>query len=212
MSVTPNYVDLGGHSPSPHEGMIQNDDPALQNSNEHYQDHLHDIAIPCYGTTFEGTAIPNQNPQNHDLQKRRHSGMTKEPTTTMHPEQGTMNPIRSEEDPQTHIFSKFYQRYRIFFHLFLWIVFTGWWIAGLLLHGVHDSLSSNTGWLKPFLFWLAITLRIVFFHVPVTLVRKLIHWAWEKTGVRFAKLLPDRFKIPLAALLSTCFRSPYFLF
>lgn len=206
MSTTPSYVDVRGHSPSSQQDMTQNDDPALQNSNEHHQDHVHHNANAekdeVYGTTFEGTAIPNQNPQNHDLHRRRHADMTKEPKATMDPEQGTMNPIRSEENPQTHTFLKFYQRYRIFFHLFFWIVFTGWWIAGLLIHGVRDPLSSNTGWLKPFLLWLAITLRIVFFHVPITVVTKIILWAWEKTGVRFAKLLPDRFKIPLAALLT----------
>ena len=29
-----------------------------------------------------------------------------------------------------------------------------------------------------------------------------MYWAWEKTGVRFSELLPDRFKIPLGALLT----------
>ncbi|KAF6226450.1 hypothetical protein HO133_009316 [Letharia lupina] len=212
MSTTPGYIDVRDHNSSPQQNVIQNDDPALQNSYEHHHDHVHhdaqaekgreDVLIYSHGTTFEGRTIPHQDPQDHDLHRKRHADMAKEPAAAVDPEQGTMSPSRSEEDPQTHTFSNFYKRYRIFFHLFVWIVFTGWWIAGLLLHGIHDSLSSNTGWLKPFLFWLAVTLRIVFFHVPITVVTKPIHWTWEKTGVRFAELLPERFKIPLAALLT----------
>lgn len=186
--------------------MIRSNVPTLQHSEEHHHDHMHDNVdlekgkedeiISSYGTTFEERTIPHQKSQDHELHKRRHADLAKEPTVAVDP-----SLTHFEEKSQPHTFSSFYKRYRIFFHLFFWIVFTGWWIAGLLLHGIHDPLSSNTGWLKPFLLWLAITLRIIFFHVPITVVTKLIHWAWEKTGVRFAELFPDRFKIPLAALL-----------
>ncbi len=199
MSIAPDYIDVTDHNPSPQQDVIQNEEPAHQVPNEHHHDHMHhdihpekgreDEAIYSYGT-------------NHDLHKRRHADMAKEPAAAVDLDQGTMSLSRSEEDPQTNTFSNLYKRYRIFFHLFIWMVFTGWWIAGLLLHGIHDPLSSNTGWLKPFLFWLAITLRILFFHVPITVVTKPIHWTWGKTGVRFAELLPDRFKIPLGALLT----------
>lgn len=210
-STTPNYVDVRNHNPSPQQDMIHDDVPYLQDSNERRHDHVHhnadlekgqeDKIIHSYGTNFEGRTIAPQESQDHELHKRRHADMAKEPTAAVGPEQGTMSLSHFEENSQSHIFSNFYKRYRIFFHLFLWIVFTGWWIAGLLLHGIHDPLSSKTGWLKPFLLWLAISLRMVFFHVPITVITKLIHWAWEKTGVCFAELLPDRFKIPLAALL-----------
>ena len=211
-STTPDYIHVENHKHIPQQNMVQNDDPTFRISNEHHHGHVHhdadaekgreDEVIYSYGTTFEGRTIPHQNPQDHDLHRRLHVDMAKEPAAAVDPEQGAISPSRSEEDPQSHSFSNFYKRYRIFFHLFVWIVFTGWWIAGLLLHGIHDSLNSNTGWLKPFLFWLGITLRIVFFQVPITIVTKPIHWTWEKTGVRFAELLPDRFKNPLAALLT----------
>lgn len=67
--------------------------------------------------------------------------------------------------------------------------------------GRKDPLSSRTGWLKPFLFWLAITLRILFFHVPITIITKPMHLVWENTVVRFANLLPDRYKKPLGAFV-----------
>ena len=216
---TPDYV--GDHNPSLQQNVIQNDGPALQIPHEHHYDHAHhglhaekgqeDEVIYSYGANIEGSTFPHHEPQGHDLHRRRNADMSKEPAAAVDPEQGNLSPSRSEEDAQAH-FPTFYKRYRIFFHLFVWIVFTGWWIAGLVLHGIRDPLSSNTGWLKPFLLWLAISLRILFFHVPITVVTTPVHWVWEKSGVRFAELLPDRFKIPLAALLSTYFRSPYFPF
>lgn len=215
MSATPGYIDVTeskpDHNPSSQQNVIQNDDPALQKSREHHHEHLHhdahaekgreDEVIYSYGTTFEGKTIPHQDPQDHDLRRRRDADVAKETATTFDPEQGILSPSRSEEDPQTHKFSNFYKRYRIFVHLFIWLFFTGWWIAGLLLHGIHDPLSSNTGWLKPFLLWLGVTLRIVFFHIPITVITKPMHWIWEYTGVRFAELLPDRFKHPLGAVM-----------
>jgi CNT family concentrative nucleoside transporter len=73
------------------------------------------------------------------------------------------------------------------------LLFTGWWIAGLILHR-HDL-----GWLIPFLLYLAITLRLFFFHVPITIVTKPMHFLWNNTGVRFANLIPEKLRIPLGA-------------
>ncbi|CAF9941294.1 MAG: hypothetical protein ALECFALPRED_009057 [Alectoria fallacina] len=215
MATTSDYIDVTeskpDHNPSSQQNVIKNDDPVLQKSHEHHHEHLHhdahaeesrkDEVVYSYGTTFEGRTIPRQDPQDHDLHRRRDADMAKEPATAFDREQGALSPSRSEEDPQTPTFSNLYKRYRIFFHLFVWLFFTGWWIAGLLVHGIHDPLSSNTGWLKPFLLWLGVTLRVVFFHVPITILTKPMHWVWESTGVRFAELLPNRFKIPLGAVM-----------
>ena len=67
--------------------------------------------------------------------------------------------------------------------------------------GRHDPLSSRTGWLKPFLLWLAITLRLIFFHVPVTILTKPMHYAWNSSGVRLAALVPEQWKTPSGAFL-----------
>ena len=212
MSATADCINVKNHSLSPQQNMIQDDVPTLQNPHEHHPDHMHhdshaekgrkDEVTYTYGTTFRESNFPHQDPQDHDHHRMRHTDIAKEPPAAVDPEQGTMSPSHSEQDPQSHASATFYKRYRIFFHLLYWTVFTGWWIAGLILHGIHDPLSSNTGWLKPFLLWLGITLRIVFFHVPVTLFTKPIRWAWKAASVRFAELLPDRVKIPLAALLA----------
>ena len=70
-----------------------------------------------------------------------------------------------------------------------------WWIASLVLHR-KDPLSSRTGWLKPFLLYLVITLRFIFFYVPITIVTKPMRMTWHHTGVRFAALVPENMKIP----------------
>lgn len=64
-----------------------------------------------------------------------------------------------------------------------------------------DPLSSRTGWLKPFLLYLAISLRFFFFYVPITIVTKPMHLLWDYTGVRVATSTPEKLKIPLSALL-----------
>ena len=201
MSTTADYMDLGGHNPSPIQDVIQNDIPAIPSPHEHNSEHMHQdehtdrgrkdgIAYSC-GTTFEKSSTTPQDPPHHDLHWRQHGDMAKEPVAPSH----------SSEDPQTHSFPKFHTRYRLFFHVFLGIIFTGWWIVGLVLHGVHEPLSSNTGWLKAFILWLAIALRILFFYLPSSVLTKPLSWVWRATSVRFVELLPDRFKIPLAALL-----------
>lgn len=70
-----------------------------------------------------------------------------------------------------------------------------WWIAGLILH-------REFGWVVPFLLWLAITIRIVTFYVPITIVTKPMHFVWNNTGVRAGSMIPERLRIPLGALLT----------
>jgi CNT family concentrative nucleoside transporter len=66
----------------------------------------------------------------------------------------------------------------------------------LILHR-HDY-----GWLIPFLLYLAITLRIIFFWVPITIVTKPMHWVWNMTGVRVHQMIPEKFRIWAAALVA----------
>ena len=54
---------------------------------------------------------------------------------------------------------------------------------------------------QPFLLYLVISLRLFFFHAPISVVTKPMHMIWNATGVRFASLIPDRLKIPMGAVL-----------
>lgn len=72
---------------------------------------------------------------------------------------------------------------------------SSWWIAGLILHR-HDL-----GWLIPFLLYLAISLRILFFYVPISIVTRPMHFVWDHTARPFVRVIPEKMRIPSAALL-----------
>ena len=201
------------HNTSLQHNVVPNNDPALDVAHEHRHDHLHhdadaergrhDEVVYSKGTTDEKSTIPHQDLQDHDLARRKHEEAVKSTPVVYDnlPSAEKASSGSEELDPQTHTVSNFYRKYRLFFHLFIWMVFTGWWIAGLVVHGIHDSIGSRTGWLKAFLVWFAITLRIIFFHVPITVVTGPMRWVWRNTGVKFAELIPEKLKVPLGALL-----------
>ena len=211
MSSTADDIHVRDHDVSLKQNVIHGDVSTPQSYNEHHPDHVHqdsyvkkgceDGASYSHSTAFKESTFLHQDPQDHNPPRRRHSDPAKETAAAADSEQ-SMCPNNAEEHSQFHIFSRSYKRNRIIFHLLFGVIFTGWWIAGLILHGIHDPLSSNTGWLKPFLLWLGITLRVLFFYFPVNVLVKPIRWAWEATSVRFTELLPDRVRIPLAALLT----------
>lgn len=60
---------------------------------------------------------------------------------------------------------------------------------------------SDKNWVIPFLFWLAIMIRIITLHVPITIVTKPMHWVWNNTGVRFGNLIPEKMRVPAGAAL-----------
>ena len=145
--AAPEYHDptQGGaqmHNASSQLHVVPNSDPALEASHEHHHRHLHhdafaekgreDEVVYSKGTTFERSTIPDENPQDHELHRRHHQ--EKGEVEVGDAEKG-ITPVRyEEEDPQTHTFSRFYGRYRIFFHLFIWLLFTGYVILHALRH------------------------------------------------------------------------------
>lgn len=70
-----------------------------------------------------------------------------------------------------------------------------WWIAGLII-------NRKLGWVVPFLVWLCITLRLVFFYVPISVVSKPMRWTWRQTGGRVHHMIPEKLRIPAAAIIT----------
>lgn len=68
-----------------------------------------------------------------------------------------------------------------------------WWIAALILH------RDDRGWIVPFLLWLFITIRIITFYVPVSIIMKPTRTVWKHTAVRVHDLIPAKLRKPLAA-------------
>jgi CNT family concentrative nucleoside transporter len=210
------------HNSSPMPGVVRNNDPALDIAREHHHEHLHHSAHAEAGhtahdhvsyttgtTTNEPGVIPKADP-NDDALHRRHQheqyvashdiekagGLEYEEKGSLSKGRSSSDPDAEVVDPKRHRVSNFYKRYRIFFHLFIAALFTGWWIASLIEHR-HDK-----NWIIPFLFWLCIMLRLLFWHIPITLVTRPMHWIWNNTGVRIVSFVPEKMRIPAGAAIT----------
>ncbi|KAL1620969.1 putative h+ nucleoside cotransporter [Diplodia seriata] len=193
------------HNSSPQQHVAANPDPALDVSREHFHPHLHhddtaekghrDEIAYSQGTTHGAATIPAESTVHHRGASEK--SMEKEGVIDIDDaEKGSTSQVaRADEEKKRGPVGRFYSRFRIFFHLFIWLFFTGWWIASLILH------RNDKNWIIPFLFYLCITLRIIFFHVPISIVTKPMHFVWNNTGVRFAALIPEKLRTPAAALL-----------
>ncbi|OCL08719.1 sodium/nucleoside cotransporter 1 /nucleoside cotransporter 1 [Glonium stellatum] len=202
------------HNASPMRGVVENTDPALDVAHEHHHAHLHHSAFSekgrhdditySKGTTAEPHVIPEADPMDNALHHRKHPERGEKDIEktggfgTDDVDKDSMSPARGngEEDPQRHAFARFYTKYKIIFHIFIAMLFTGWWIASLVVHR-HDM-----NWIIPFLLWLAIMLRLFFWHVPISIVTKPMHFVWNNTGVRFGALIPEKMRIPAGAALT----------
>lgn len=102
-------------------------------------------------------------------------------------------PQRDETEIKTR---NFYHKYRLYIHLFIFALFTGWWIASLVLH------RDDKNWVVPFLLWLAISLRLLFCWVPISIITKPMHWIWNHTGTQVANMIPEKLRIPAGAALT----------
>lgn len=116
--------------------VAPNHDPALSLAHEHHHGHQHhdtstrkgreDELVFSKNTPFEKSRIPYQAPQDHDLHRRHQANNDPGLVEVIDAEKGAVSsPPLEEEDPQPHMVSVFYARYRIFFHIFLWLFFTG---------------------------------------------------------------------------------------
>ena len=221
----PNHGDLPahGHNASVQNNVDPNPDMALHYSHEHEHGHLHhghkaSIAHDQDSKVAYSTGDPGRHDlltrpdQDYSAHKLRAEDAKEFGVTDA--EKGAVSPTRlsSEEgDGKKHRVSAFYRKYRIFFHLAIWLLFTAWWIVGLIYHR-YDTL----GWIKPFLVYLAITIRIITFHIPITVVTKPMAFIWNNTMVRVYDMIPKKLHQPLAAagtvavmLLATFVSEPY---
>ncbi|KAK2867763.1 hypothetical protein FQN49_003495 [Arthroderma sp. PD_2] len=103
-----------------------------------------------------------------------------------------------EEGNRRSIWARYRKEIRMAIHLTIWLLFTGWWIAGLILR------RKELGWVVPFLVYLGVTLRIFFSYVPISIVTKPIYWAWNHTALPATRLIPEKIQTPLSAAVVVC--------
>ncbi|KKA23073.1 H+/nucleoside cotransporter [Rasamsonia emersonii CBS 393.64] len=141
-----------------------------------------DEVVYTQGTTFDKSTSSDPSPQVHPPFQEKGQGNT------------------DVEDLGEGLAKRPWQRrlikqWRHVAHAVVWLLFTGWWIAGLILH------RYDLGWLIPFLLYLAITLRILFFYVPITIVTVPMHFVWNHTARPFARAIPQKLRTPASAAL-----------
>lgn len=198
--------------------LRRNSDPALDPANQHVHQHLHhsDHAKPNDNVVYahDGhSTIPNQSDlhKHHDrpshirasteiddIEKQK-ADLAGGPPGYEGDKVGVVT--HGDETSSAQPPSKaraFYRRWRPFFHLFIFLLFTGWWIAGLVLY--HDEKN----WVVPFLLWLCITLRLIFFYVKSSYVSRPIVFVWQKTAVVVYDRLPAKWRTPLGAVVTAC--------
>ncbi|KAL1997738.1 hypothetical protein VTN02DRAFT_910 [Thermoascus thermophilus] len=172
---------------------LPHSDPALEPANQHHHAHHHHTAFAEQGredevvyskdTTFEKPIIPDPSPQDHGASSPEKSE-----------DRGDIEELRgSVAKAPWH--RRLLKHWRHVAYAVIWLLFTGWWIAGLILH------RYDLGWLIPFLLYLAITLRILFFYVPIRIVTVPMHFVWNHTARPFVRVIPEKLRIPAATLL-----------
>jgi len=176
----------------------RNSDPALEINNQHHHQHLHhsdrvdakghDDNV-TYARTGDST-VPHQS-HLHDIEKGdKLSG----PPDYDGEKTGVVSNEDGEKKPSK--IGTLYRRHKWAAHAFLFCLFTGWWIASLVLH------RNDKNWVVPFLVWLGISLRILFFYVPSSYVSRPIKFAWQHSAVLIYNLIPAKFRTFAGAALT----------
>ncbi|KAI1308113.1 NupC family nucleoside transporter [Xylaria venustula] len=109
---------------------------------------------------------------------------------------GNVDRADDSNDPSssTGFIRKWYRRLRAPIHIFIWLVFTAWWIFGLV------KFRKTKPWLIPFLVYLAISLRLITLWIPVRYVFNPAKTVWRHTVYRIYEFIPKFLHQPLAAV------------
>ncbi|KAH7149036.1 Na+ dependent nucleoside transporter C-terminus-domain-containing protein, partial [Dactylonectria estremocensis] len=206
-------------TPTTPEGLRRNSDPALDPKNQHHHEHHHhsarvdaeghDDAVYTTGTTVDPTAVPVQSHLHHhghgveaahaDEKPKAADGTHTTPPDYSDHEKMEPGIVSTTDDTGSNRHGKLgplYRHRRPLIHLFVFLLFTGWWIASLVLH------RNDKNWVVPFLLWLAIVLRLFFFHVSSRYVSSPIRWVWHHTAVVVYDKTPPKLRTPGGAFIA----------
>lgn len=137
-------IDLHNREASIEYNKVQSRDPSLSNSDSHHYRLSHHDANASLGqkeeVTYPKATTYNEkiDPQTKtDLQQEHQPDALKGPSSdVVDPENAELGHVSSEIDARTHTFSGFYSKHRIFFHLFIWLFFTGYVLSELFQYSM----------------------------------------------------------------------------
>ncbi|CAJ0538807.1 Ff.00g067370.m01.CDS01 [Fusarium sp. VM40] len=204
-------------------------DPALEPVHQHHHQHHHhsprvdapghDDPVYTTGTTDAPAVVPTQrhSQDNKDMLSTEKHGLGHTPPDYSDHEKAEPGVLdasaRTNSESGVAVVGwrrkagPLYRYRRPLIHLFLLCLFTGWWIASLVLH------RDDKNWVVPFLVWLCISLRLVFFHVPSRHVSTPIKWVWQHSAVKIYEAIPAKLRtlagasVTVAAILVGAFVS-----
>ncbi|KAI0139923.1 H+/nucleoside cotransporter-like protein [Hypoxylon sp. NC0597] len=191
---SPEVKGLSGHNSSLQEGVIPNPDPALQFANEHRHLHLHHGGLAANPANHPDEVVYSTSSPDKSLEKPQDYAAAEKSVTDE--ESGAVGNISGDEGEKKSFISYWYRKLRAYVHLTIWLVFTAWWIYGLV------RFRNEKNWLIPFLVYLAITLRIIFLWIPVKYVMMPVKFVWRHTAFRAYEMTPKKLHRPLAALIT----------
>lgn len=139
MATSPSKSSIGDN-PNGHKNFEQtsgqwNENPASNVAHKHNQTQSHhglpqsikqdqDSGYPK-GPTFEKDILANEGANDQAVYQHQDSTKSKLPADFIDSENGPPSLDHSERDSRARSFSKIYLRYRIIFHLLIWLLFTG---------------------------------------------------------------------------------------
>ncbi|KAK0705760.1 Na+ dependent nucleoside transporter C-terminus-domain-containing protein [Apiosordaria backusii] len=106
--------------------------------------------------------------------------------------------LRADSDKSNQRPSFLSRHWKLFAQAAAFILFTVWWIYGLIKYRHTDG----KGWLIPTLIYICICLRVFFNFVPSSLVMRPVRTAWKYTAVQVYDRIPTKLHHPLAALVA----------
>ncbi|KAI0553438.1 H+/nucleoside cotransporter-like protein [Xylaria curta] len=197
-----------GAGATPHEGATPSPQPAVESRKEHHHEeqlhehrheHLHhggaaaDHANHPHEVMYVDTTQPSRA---HSYEKPGDYPSAEKASLGTDEEIGNIDGSRDSNNPSSSsgFIKKWYRKLRAPIHLFIWLVFTAWWIFGLV------KFRKTKNWLIPFLVYLAITLRIIFLWIPVRYVMSPAQTIWRHTVFRVYEMIPKVLHRPLAAV------------
>jgi CNT family concentrative nucleoside transporter len=208
--------------------LRRNSDPAMDPANQHTHAHKNHSAFAqpspqddiryTTGTTVDHSTVPHQadlHDHGHGHHKHAepahvvrgsHEGSAEK--AGFHPpdysdhEKGKQDVLATDAEPTSNSrfargrWAPIYRHRRPLIHFFIFGLFTGWWIASLVLH------RDDKNWVVPFLLWLAIVLRLIFFYFPSRYVSNPIKATWKNTAVRIYDVIPAKLRTPAGAAVA----------
>ncbi|KAL2146325.1 hypothetical protein VTI28DRAFT_4350 [Corynascus sepedonium] len=109
---------------------------------------------------------------------------------------GSLHRTPSPDSRRRPYLELWHRHWKIVAELVTFMVFTAWWIYGL----VFFRHTDGKGWLIPTLIYIAILARLITLHIPAKLFLRPVRLIWLNTVVRVYDLVPAKLHQPLAGL------------